>query len=194
MVAAIIFSVMAYFIGSLSSAVIVCRIFNLPDPREEGSNNPGATNVLRIGGKVPALITLVGDFLKGWLPVTMAVMVGAGGFTVGIVALAAIVGHMFPLFFNFRGGKGVATSMGVWFGIYPMIGLLVGLCWLGVAYFYRYSSLAAIISALVAPIVILIFGRGAAFLPMLAITAMLIWRHLDNINRLRAGTENKINF
>jgi glycerol-3-phosphate acyltransferase PlsY len=194
MIAAIIFSVMAYFLGSLSSAVIVSKIFNLPDPREGGSNNPGATNVLRIGGKAPALITLMGDFLKGWLPVTMATMAGISGFAVGIIALAAVVGHIFPIFFNFRGGKGVATSMGVWFGIAPVAGLLIGLCWLGVAYFYRYSSLAAMISALFASIAILFFGPGACFLPMLVVAALLIWRHLDNIQRLRAGTEGKINF
>lgn len=194
MIATIIFSVMAYFLGSLSSAVIVSRIFNLPDPREGGSNNPGATNVLRIGGKVPALITLVGDFLKGWLPVTMAIMAGISGFAAGIVALAAVAGHIFPVFFNFRGGKGVATSMGVWFSLSPVVGLLIGLCWLGVAYFFRYSSLAALISALFAPIAILLFGSGGCFLPMLAMATMLIWRHLDNIQRLRAGTENKINF
>ncbi len=194
MIAAIVLSIMAYLFGSLSSAVLVCKFFNLPDPRQEGSMNPGATNVLRIGGKVPALITLFGDLLKGFLPVFIAHLVGVEGFYVGVVALGAFLGHVFPLFFGFQGGKGVATSMGAFLALSPIAGVMIGLCWLIVAFISRYSSLSALISAVFAPIAMLIFAKSGYFLPVLAISAVLIWRHAGNIQRLRAGTESKINF
>ncbi len=192
MISLIIFTTMAYLLGSLSSAVIVCKLCGLADPRIEGSKNPGTTNVLRLGGKIPALMTLLGDFLKGLLPVLMAQMAGLSAFFTGIVAVAALLGHVFPLFFGFQGGKGVATSMGAFFALSPLVGLLIGGCWLAVAFASRYSSLAALISALFAPLAMLLTGNGAYLLPTLFIAAVLIWRHTDNINRLRAGTESKI--
>ena len=190
----IILSVIAYLIGSLSSAIIVCKFLNLPDPRTQGSMNPGTTNVLRIGGKIPALVTLSGDILKGFLPVLVGHLVGISGFFLGLIAISAFLGHLFPLFFNFQGGKGVATALGVFLALSPIVGIAIIICWILVAAIFRYSSLAALVAAILAPILMLVFADMGYFLPTLAITAMLIWRHLANIQRLRAGTESKISF
>ena len=192
MLSLIIWLGVAYLMGNLPSAKIVCKLFNLPDPESHGSNNPGTTNVLRLGGKLPAFLTLCGDFLKGFLPVFMARSAGFGLFAVGLVALAACLGHIFPLFNKFKGGKGVATAGGVFFGISAWIGLLIGSCWIIVAVIYRYSSLAALVAAAFAPVAMLLFGAPGAFLPILAISAILIFKHQDNIRRLRSGTEGKI--
>jgi len=194
MITAIILSVIAYLIGSLSSAIIVCKFLNLPDPRTQGSMNPGTTNVLRIGGKVPALITLSGDILKGFLPVLIGHLIGISGFFLGLIAIAAFLGHLFPIFFNFQGGKGVATALGTFLALSPIVGIAVVATWILMAAIFRYSSLAAITAAILAPIFMLVFADMGYFLPTLAITAMLVWRHLANIQRLRAGTESKISF
>lgn len=184
----------AYLIGSVSSAIIVCKLLKLTDPRTEGSMNPGTTNVLRIGGKIAALITLTGDMLKGFLPVVIAHLIGVNGIFVGLVALAALLGHIFPLFFNFKGGKGVATAFGAFFALSPEAGIAVIITWLLVAVIFRYSSLAAIVSVILAPVFMLFFTSHGYFLPTLAISAIILYGHLENIRRLRSGTEGKINF
>jgi acyl phosphate:glycerol-3-phosphate acyltransferase len=195
MITASIFIVIAYLIGSLSSAIIVCRLLHLPDPRTQGSNNPGATNVLRIGGKKAALITLVGDILKGFLPVMLAYVFGVRGFMLGLAVVAAVVGHLFPLFFKFQGGKGVATAMGGIFALSWPVGLAVTATWVAVAAIFRYSSLAALAALTLAPIYILWLTNHYAYvIPAAMLSAILIWRHWPNILRLREGTESKISF
>lgn len=189
----IIFAILAYLLGSVCSGILVCRFMGLPDPRSEGSRNPGATNVLRIAGKQAALITLIADGLKGFIPVILARMVGVSGFSLGLIALIALLGHIFPLFFQFKGGKGVATTLGALFGLSIFVGILALITWGAVIYFSRYSSLAALITAALAPIYILLFSHAAYFLPVLIMSGLVIWRHWENIERLRTGTENKIN-
>jgi glycerol-3-phosphate acyltransferase PlsY len=194
--------VAAYAVGSLSFAVVVSRIMGLNDPRTYGSKNPGATNVLRSGNKKAAALTLLLDALKGWLPVWAVVQWGAvwglGESTLALVGLAAFLGHLFPVFFRFQGGKGVATAAGVLMGYEPWLGLAVLLSWLMVAYFLRYSSLAAIVAAVFAPVYYL-FGDGVAWdvsgpvaLSMAVMGILLLWRHAENIQRLLAGKESKI--
>jgi glycerol-3-phosphate acyltransferase PlsY len=195
-------SVLAYLLGSLSFAVIVSRVMGLNDPRSYGSHNPGATNVLRSGNKQAAVLTLLLDAAKGWLPVFAVQQWGAeygmGAGTAALAALGAFVGHLFPVFFRFQGGKGVATAAGVLFGVNAMLGLAVALSWLIVAWFFRYSSLAALVAAVFAP-VYYVFG-GDVVWPyaepllgaLIVMGLLLVWRHLDNINRLVAGTESKL--
>lgn len=192
MIAALVLIVISYTIGSISSAVLVCKFFGLPDPRTQGSGNPGATNVLRVGGKTAALITLLGDALKGFIPVFIAHLVQINGFMLGLVALAALLGHVFPIFFKFQGGKGVATGFGALFALSVTLGIILLFIWIAVAAITRYSSLAALIAAGAAPILTLVFAEPAYFFPILIITAVLIWRHKDNIQRLRVGSEGKI--
>ena len=186
-------ALMGYLIGSLSFAVIVSRIVGLNDPRTYGSKNPGATNVLRSGNKLAAALTLFGDAAKGWLAVWLAQRLGADGLTAALAGLAAFVGHVLPLFLRFKGGKGVATALGVLAGIKAPLALAAVSIWLLVALISRYSSLAAIVAALVTP--------AAAFLlledPRLAmcvtvICAILLWRHRGNMRKLLAGTEGRI--
>ncbi|NCT56146.1 MAG: glycerol-3-phosphate 1-O-acyltransferase PlsY [Legionella sp.] len=180
----------AYILGSLCSAVIVCQLFNLPDPRTSGSNNPGATNVLRISGKKYGAMVLFGDFLKGLLAVWLANMLNFGPFTQGLVGLAAVLGHVYPVFFEFKGGKGVATTLGVLYGFQPLLGLIVTIIWMLVAYFSRYASLASMIAVSLAP---LIQPNGKhAFIPFLMIALIVIYQHRNNITRLREGNEPKI--
>jgi acyl phosphate:glycerol-3-phosphate acyltransferase len=194
MITVIIFGVISYLIGSLSSAIIVCKFLNLPDPRTQGSMNPGTTNVLRIGGKTPALITLVGDMLKGFIPVLIGHLMGVSGFFLGIIAAAAFLGHLYPVFFKFQGGKGVATALGAFLALSPVAGIATILAWILVAVIFRYSSLAALVAAITAPIFMLVFANIQYMVPTLIITAILIWRHWGNIQRLRSGTESKISF
>lgn len=194
--------VMAYLIGSLSFAVVVSRLMGLADPRSYGSNNPGATNVLRSGNKVAALLTLLLDAVKGWLPVYAVVHFGAayslGQGSVAMVALAAFLGHVWPVFFRFQGGKGVATAAGVLFGIEPLLGLATMCTWLIVAFFSRYSSLAALASAVFAPAYYFLghrlvwYADDAVLLAAVAMSAMLIWRHQSNIGKLMRGEESRI--
>jgi len=190
-------TVAAYLIGSLSFAVIVSRVMGLNDPRTYGSGNPGATNVLRSGNKAAALLTLLFDALKGFVPVVLVDQFGArfglGEGTTALVALAAFLGHLWPVFFRFQGGKGVATAAGVLLGINPWLGLATLATWLIVAAFFRYSSLAAIVSAVFAPFYqLLIWGGGPAAIAITVMGLLLLWRHSANIQKLLNGTESKI--
>ena len=189
--------VAAYLIGSLSFAVIVSKMMGLSDPRSYGSGNPGATNVLRSGNKKAAILTLLFDALKGVVAVLLATWLAPrfewGELTLGLVGLAAFLGHLWPVFFQFKGGKGVATAIGVLLALVPTTALVCLLLWLAVAYFTRYSSLAAILAALAAPLVqLLVAGPSAMVLPLAAMSALLVWRHEANIRKLLAGTESKI--
>ena len=190
-------TLLAYLIGSLSFAVIVSRLMGLSDPRSYGSGNPGATNVLRSGNKAAALLTLVFDALKGFVPVWLALALqarfGWGETTVGFVGLAAFLGHLWPVFFRFQGGKGVATAAGVLMALNPLLGLATLATWLIVAAFTRYSSLAAIVSALFAPFYqLLIWDASPMVLPMAVMSLLLVWRHSANIRKLLAGTESRL--
>jgi glycerol-3-phosphate acyltransferase PlsY len=186
----------AYLLGSVSSAIIVCRLMGLPDPRTQGSNNPGATNVLRIGGakaKPAAAITLAGDMLKGVLPMLVAHALGAAPLALALVGIAAFAGHLFPVFFGFRGGKGVATALGVQFGLYWPIGAVTAALWLFVAKVLRISSLSALVSMALAPVVVWLFWPEPALIGMqLVITGLLFLRHRSNIRKLLRGEEGQI--
>ncbi len=195
-------TVAAYLIGSLSFAVIVSRAMGLNDPRTYGSKNPGATNVLRSGSKAAAVVTLLLDAIKGWLPVVAVqwwgTPYGLGEGTVALVGLAAFLGHLYPVFFKFVGGKGVATALGVLVGVSGWLGLAVGLTWLIIAYFFRYSSLASLVAALFAP-AYYAFGNQVAWamdkavlMSIAVMSLLLIWRHAENISRLVQGKESKL--
>ncbi|MBN9231314.1 MAG: glycerol-3-phosphate 1-O-acyltransferase PlsY [Legionella sp.] len=187
--------ILAYVCGSICSAVIVSQIFSLPDPRIEGSTNPGATNVLRLAGKKYALIVLATDILKGLVPVLIAKLYSNDPSFVGYVALAAVLGHVFPVFFNFKGGKGVATAIGALLGFQFLVGVMVVGTWLIVARIWRYSSLASLISISLAPIYgLMVIGRIEIFPPLFFIALLIIINHKDNISRLIEGTESKIKF
>jgi glycerol-3-phosphate acyltransferase PlsY len=195
-------AVFAYLMGSVSFAVVVSRVMGLADPRSYGSNNPGATNVLRSGNKAAALLTLVLDGVKGWLPVYAVVHFGAayglGQGSVAMVALSAFVGHVWPVFFRFQGGKGVATAAGVLFGINPFLGLATFATWLIVAFFSRYSSLAALASAVFAPAYYFLghrlvwYADDFVLLATVVMSAILVWRHQSNIVKLMRGEESRI--
>ena len=212
----ILFIVAAYLIGSISTAIVVCKLMGLPDPRSEGSGNPGATNVLRVRGKKAAAITLFGDMLKGFIPVFIAALFVDAGligyferpellitpFAFALVGLAAFLGHLYPVFFGFKGGKGVATMLGVLFGIHWLVGVATGLTWLFMAKVFKISSLSALVATLLAPLYIyLIFSfylnqYSDQYLPLViatgVMTAILFWRHRSNIKRLLSGEESKI--
>ncbi len=183
----------AYLLGSLSSAVIVCRVLGLADPRGVGSGNPGATNVLRFGGRKAAAATLAGDLVKGLVPVVAAKFLGVGPLALGLVGLAAFLGHLYPVFFGFQGGKGVATALGVWLGSDWRLGLALGLVWLAMATVVRISSVGALSAALLAPLLMAwLEGSPALTATTAAISLMLFWRHRSNIRKLLAGTERRI--
>jgi glycerol-3-phosphate acyltransferase PlsY len=188
--------VAAYLLGSISSAIIVCRLMGLPDPRTQGSNNPGATNVLRIGGdkgKTAAAITLLGDSLKGLIPMVAAHLLGMAPAVLAAVGLAAFLGHLYPVFFGFHGGKGVATALGVQIGLYWPIGLSVAAIWLFVAKVLKISSLSALVSMTLAPLIVWLFWPEPKLIGMqLVITGILIWRHRSNIRNLLDGSEGRI--
>ncbi len=195
-------TVAAYLVGSLSFAVIVSGVMGLNDPRTYGSKNPGATNVLRSGSKPAAIATLLLDAIKGWLPVALVKWYGQPyGLeegTLAMVGLAAFLGHLFPVFFRFVGGKGVATALGVLVGISGVLGLATVATWVLIAYFFRYSSLASLVAALFAP-VYYVFGDGAAWamdkrimLAVVVMSGLLIWRHAENISRLVKGKESRL--
>ena len=180
----------AYVLGSVSFAIVVSRLMRLPDPRSYGSKNPGATNVLRTGRKAAAILTLLGDAGKGWLAVWLAARLGGD---VPAAGLAVFAGHLLPVFHRFRGGKGVATAAGVLFGFNVWLGLATVATWLAIAVFFRYSSLAALIAALFAPIYTWwLFGWSPILPVVMAIALLLIWRHRENIARLAAGTESRL--
>jgi glycerol-3-phosphate acyltransferase PlsY len=184
-----------YLFGSISTAILTCRLMGLPDPRTQGSNNPGATNVARLGGKKAAALTLTGDMLKGVIPVLAGHATGASAGVLAGTALAAFLGHLYPVFFRFRGGKGVATALGVTFGLHWPVGLLAAATWLVMALVFRYSSLAALTASLAIP-------AGFAWLwpdpyvvgAMCVMVVLLYWRHRSNIANLLSGQEGKISF
>ncbi len=183
----------AYLLGSLSSAIIVCRLMGYPDPRTLGSHNPGATNVLRIGGKKAAAITLLGDILKGVVPVLTANLIGVSPLILAGVAMAAFLGHLYPIFFRFQGGKGVATTIGCQFGIGWQIGGTVALTWLFMAKVVKISSLSALISMALAPLVVWLFRPDPELVVMqIIMSAILFWRHRSNIQNLLSGSEDSI--
>ena len=183
----------AYLVGSISTAIIVCKLMKLPDPRTEGSGNPGATNVLRVGGKKAAAITLLGDALKGFLPVFLASRLDASLAIVGLCAAAAVIGHLFPLFFGFKGGKGVATTIGAVFGIAWLAGLLTITTWLAVSLVFKISSLAALISLLLLPLFLWITTKSLTLTVCGgAIAALVFIRHSANIARIFKGQEPRI--
>ncbi len=193
----LLFIAVAYLIGSLSFAVIVSRAMRLPDPRQYGSGNPGATNVLRTGRKAAAALTLLGDALKGWVVVVLArALVPQFGLADGIVllcALAVFIGHLFPLFFRFQGGKGVATALGVLVGLNPWLGLACLATWLVMAGVFRISSLAALTSAVLSPVyATLLMGWGETAMTVLVIALLLVYRHKSNLVRLMSGQEARM--
>ncbi len=195
----IAFAVFGYLLGSLPFAVIVSRAFGIADPRTFGSKNPGATNVLRSGNKAAAVLTLLGDAAKGWFAMWLAQKVGASDTAIAATGLAAFLGHVFPLFLGFKGGKGVATAVGVLLGFHWALALIATATWLFVALVTRRSSLAALVAAAVAPFAAWwLSGRADSALPMpmvlpiAAMSLLLVWRHQENIKRLLAGTESRI--
>lgn len=184
---------LAYLLGSISSAIIVSRLMGLPDPRTGGSNNPGATNVLRLGGKKAAALTLLGDMFKGFLPVLIANLMQASPPILAAVGLAAFLGHLYPVFFGFKGGKGVATALGVQFGLGWQIGGGVALIWLFMAKVLNISSLAALVCMALAPFIIWFFQPARELVIMqVVITLILFWRHRSNIRGLIQGSEGRI--
>ena len=190
-------TVAAYLLGSISFAVVMSKVFGIADPRTYGSKNPGATNVLRSGNKAAAIMTLLGDGAKGWLAVFLADhfagALGVGDTAVALVAIAVFLGHLWPVFFRFVGGKGVATALGVLLGINPWLGLATLATWLIIAYAFRYSSLAALVAALFAPFYYaLLFGVDPILLSVIVMSVLLAYRHSQNIANLLAGKESKI--
>jgi len=192
----IAFALLAYLIGSVSFAVIVSRVFSLPDPRSYGSGNPGATNVLRTGRKPAAALTLLGDSIKGWLAVYVAQRFAAQDMldmTMAAAAVAVVIGHMYPVFFRFQGGKGVSTALGVLAALSYYLAAGAAATWIIIAFFFRISSLAALISALFAPFFcFLLFGMHPVTAAVAAISLLLIWRHKTNIKNLLAGREGRL--
>ncbi len=188
---ALLFIIIAYVVGSLNCAILISKVMHLPDPRQEGSGNPGATNMLRMHGKQVALLVLAGDILKGFIPVLLAKLVGVTDFGLACVALAAVVGHMFPVFFKFAGGKGAATAFGVLLALSFWVTLLVAIVWAVVVFVTRYVSLAVLIAMVLAAVLIL-FVHTSYFLPVAVAVTLIIWRHHDNIERLKTGMEDKV--
>jgi len=183
----------SYLIGSLSSAIIVCKIMGLPVPLGEGSGNPGATNVLRFGGKKAAAITLFGDMVKGLIPVLFVKYLDANALTISLVGLAAFLGHLYPIFFQFKGGKGVATMLGVMFGFSWWIGLATAGTWLFMAKIVKISSLSALVATALAPVYVWYwFNTNISIGVTILMTVILFWRHRSNITNLIKGTEDSI--
>ena len=185
--------IFAYFCGSVSSAVVICKLMRLDDPRLHGSNNPGATNVLRLHGKKAALLTLAGDMLKGLFPVLIAHAFNAPESTIALSAFAAFCGHLFPVFFGFHGGKGVSTLTGVLIGMYWVLGLAFVITWLAVAGLFRYSSLAGLLAAAATPFYAFLLYPSSPYITAIScMVVLLFWRHRSNIRNLMAGKEDKI--
>ena len=185
--------VFGYMAGSLASAIIICRLMGLPDRRQGGSGNPGATNVLRLGGKKAAALTLFFDVLKGVLPVLAAHLLNLPQWSIALTALAAFLGHLYPIFFRFQGGKGMATALGATAALSWPVGIAVALTWLLIAAITRYSSLGSMISTTLAPFIsVLITGHIADCAALSLISILIIWRHKENLQRLHKGTEGRI--
>jgi glycerol-3-phosphate acyltransferase PlsY len=188
-----IFTLASYLVGSANTAIIVCKLFSLPDPRTQGSKNPGATNVLRLAGKSYALSVLLGDMLKGFLPVLIAHLLHLPVFIQASACLFAVIGHIFPLFFDFRGGKGIATGLGGLLALHFSLGVIVIVIWLLIAKIFRYSSLASVIAFLLAPFISLFTINSIdSFTPLCFMSLLVLYKHRLNISRLIAGTESKI--
>ncbi len=191
----ILLVVAGYLSGSISSAIVTCHLMGLPDPRSVGSHNPGATNVLRLGGKKAAAITLAGDVLKGLIPVLAGKFLGTPTPVLAAIAVAAFLGHLYPVFFGFRGGKGVATAFGAMLGLVWSVAVCVLATWLVMAFAFRYSSLASLTGAVLAPVFAFWLNPSPAVIAALSfICLLLIWRHRSNIRNLLAGAEKKIRF
>lgn len=189
----ILFAALAYLIGSFSTAIITCKIMRLEDPRKTGSNNPGATNVLRHGGKKAAIITLLGDMLKGLIPVLLIIQFQADTLTVALVGPFALLGHIFPVYYGFKGGKGVATYYGVILGINWLVGLIAIAIWLIIAALLKISSLSALISIFLTPFILWYFSQSVELTSSVALMSMLVfWRHKKNIKSLLQGSEAKV--
>lgn len=187
--------IIAYLLGSINSAILVSRYFKTDDPRSTGSNNPGTTNILRIAGKKAAIITLLGDAIKGMVAIIIASrLLNVQGFELGLVGLAGLLGHIYPIFFRFKGGKGVAVALGIWLALNPALGVMSLATWIAIAIIWRYSSLAALITTAAVPFYAIVVAHPQYFLPLVAMTVILFYKHRDNIQRLRKGTEGKINF
>jgi len=189
----IILIIIAYLIGSASAAIITCKLMGKKDPRTLGSQNPGATNVLRYAGKKAAAITLLGDVLKGLLPIAIGHYLDLSWGWLILIGIAAFLGHLYPVFFGFKGGKGVATALGVYFGLNPIVGAVVGITWLIAALLFNTSSLSALIATLLAPLYFFwVTGSIDLFLGLIVITVFIYWRHRANIMKIIDGTESKI--
>lgn len=188
-----VWPVFAYLVGSVPMAIVVARLFRLPDPRTTGSHNPGTTNILRYGGKVAAAATLSGDVLKGAVVITVVRIAAPDPLVWVLSGLGVFLGHLYPVFFRFQGGKGVATALGVWLVLVPWVGLLLLVTWIAVAAAFRYSSLAALVAACLAPLYVLWFAPIGVYVVLsVVMTALLVWRHRGNIRKLLAGTEGRI--
>ena len=184
---------LAYLLGSLSAAIITCRIMGLPDPRTQGSNNPGATNVLRIGGKRAAAFALLGDFLKGLVPVLIGQALGMDALVLALIGLAAFLGHLYPVFFRFQGGKGVATALGIILGLSWQVALAALLTWLVVAKVFRISSLSALTAAVLTPLYCYLLAPQQEYILLFSVLSLLlIWRHRSNIRKLLSGEEKRV--
>lgn len=193
MIFIILLAIAAYILGSIPTAVLVCRLLSLPDPRAQGSHNPGATNVLRIGNKKAAALTLLGDMLKGLIAVIIAKSLTNDPLILSTVALSVFLGHIHSLFLGFRGGKGVATFLGVLLGLYWPIGLLTSATWLATAWLFRISSLAALTAALATPLYTWLLTTNTTYtITMTLMAGLLFWRHRKNIKQLLAGTEGRL--
>lgn len=192
MLTLITFCLFSYVIGSLSSAIIVCRLTGLPDPRTSGSKNPGATNVLRFGSKKAAIATLLGDVIKGVIPVLLAIQVDPTPQFVGPVMVSVFLGHLYPVFFGFKGGKGVATVVGTLLALYWVVGLLTVCTWGLIVFCFRFSSLGALVAALLAPLYTFWLMNIQFAIPVFIMSVFLFWRHRANIQRLLQGKESKV--
>ncbi len=192
MILFISFLIFAYLLGSISSAILICRVAGIGDPRAQGSQNPGATNVLRLGGKKLAIWTLVGDMLKGFIPVFIAHFFSLSPAQLSYVALSAFIGHLFPVFFGFKGGKGVATALGVVLALSWPVGCATLITWIIVAALFKYSSLAALITTILLPLYIYLSSDPAYLPAIIILSLLLILKHRGNIHRLWRGEEGKI--
>lgn len=187
----ILASILAYLIGSLSSAILIARALKLPDPRTMGSHNPGATNMIRLGGKTLGAMTLLGDAFKGWLVVFLSQYLGCDGLTINCALIAVFLGHLFPIYFKFKGGKGVATALGIILGLNPWFGLCAISIWGIIVYCWRLSSLGSIVSTLLMPILFFV-GEQRFFYSIALISVLILYTHRANLQRLIRGEESKI--
>jgi glycerol-3-phosphate acyltransferase PlsY len=192
MITFLISIVIAYLLGSVSCSILLAKFVKMPDPRDVGSGNAGTINILRTAGKNKAIAVLIGDVAKGILAVLIGRILGQHGFALGLVAFAAVIGHIYPIFFKFKGGKGVATALGGILLLNFWVGIIAAIVWAIIAAVFRYASMASLASVVVSPFLFLIFGYFAYFIPALLIAALIVWKHWANVQRLRNKTEPKI--